>query len=73
MGYVLLNALREHGLADTPLKTAQLGTIRLKLLKVAAQVRFSVRRIYIGLNTLCPWRKWFEHATIRLKRLPAPT
>ncbi|KAI9129243.1 IS1380 family transposase [Acaryochloris sp. CCMEE 5410] len=73
VGYVLLNALREHGLADTPLKAAQLGTIRLKLLKVAAQVRFSVRRIYIGLNSHCPWQQWFEHAILRLKRSPAPT
>ncbi|NOK78738.1 MAG: IS1380 family transposase [Chloroflexi bacterium AL-N5] len=73
VGYVLLNALREYGLSDTPLKTAQLGTIRLRLLKVAAQVRFSVRRIYVGLNSLCPWQKWFEHAALRLSRLPAPT
>ena len=73
VGYVLLNALREHGLADTPLKAAQLGTIRLKLLKVAAQIRFSVRRIYIGINSHCPWQQWFEHAILRLKRLPAPT
>ena len=72
VAYLLLNALREHGLADTPLKKAQLGTIRLKLLKVAAQVRFSVRRIYVGLNSLCPWRQWFEHAALRLSRLPAP-
>ena len=73
VGYVLLNALRVNGLADTPLQKAQLGTIRLKLLKVAAQVRISVRRIYVGLNSYCPWQQWFEHATLRLRCLPAPT
>ena len=73
VGYVLLNALREHGLVETPLQTAQLGTVRLKLLKVAAQVRISVRRIYVGLNSHCPWQQWFERATRRLSRLPAPT
>ena len=73
VGYVLLNALRVHGLAHSPLERAQLGTIRLKLLKVAAVVRISVRRIYVGLNSHCPWQRWFEHATLRLRRLPAPT
>lgn len=42
--YVLMQALRQHLLPHTELASAQCGTIRLKLLKVAAQIRFSVRR-----------------------------
>lgn len=73
VAYVLLNALRLFALADSPLEKAQVGTIRLKLFKVAAVVRISVRRIYVGLNSHCPWQRWFAHAMVRLQRAPAPT
>ena len=43
--YVLICALRRLGLAHTRLANATCGTIRLKLLKIGAQVRVSVRRI----------------------------
>jgi hypothetical protein len=43
--YVLLCALRRLGLANTDMARAQCGTIRLKLLKVGAQLKLSVRRV----------------------------
>jgi hypothetical protein len=43
--YILIQRLRERHLADTDLQHAQVQTIRLKLLKVAAAVIVSVRRI----------------------------
>jgi hypothetical protein len=49
--YVLMQSLRQHGLAKTELADAQLGTIRLKLLKVGAQIRLSVRRVVIALSS----------------------
>src|SRR6516165_5236068 len=49
MAYVLLCALRRIGLHDTDLATATCGTLRLKLLKIGAIVRFSVRRIKIAM------------------------
>src|SRR5258707_11893155 len=45
MAYVLLCALRRIGLRDTDFANATCGTIRLKLLKIGALVRVSVRRI----------------------------
>jgi hypothetical protein len=54
MAYVLLCALRRIGLHDTDLAEATCGTIRLKLLKIGALVRISVRRIRIAMASACP-------------------
>jgi hypothetical protein len=54
MAYVLMCALRRIALADTVLADATCGTIRLKLLKIGAQVRFSVRRIHFAMASACP-------------------
>jgi len=43
--------------------------VRLKLLKVAAQVRVSVRRVYVQLNTAYPWQELFRHCHRRLLAL----
>ena len=52
--YVLICALRRIGLADTAFADATSGTIRLKLLKIGALVRVSVRRIVIAMASGCP-------------------
>ena len=67
MAYVLLCALRRIGLAFTQFAEAACGTIRLKLLKLGALVRVSVRRIKIAMASACPWRDEFElaHALLR--------
>jgi len=59
MAYVLMAALRRLGLAATRLANATCGTIRLKLLKVGALVRISVRRVKIAMasNHSCQ-RDW---------------
>ncbi len=46
-----MHSIRQHVLAGTELADAQLGTIRLKLLKVGAQIRFSVRRVVIAFSS----------------------
>jgi hypothetical protein len=66
MAYVLLCALRRIGLAGTQFAAASCGTIRLKLLKLGALVRVSVRRIKIAIASACPWHEEFEHAHARL-------
>jgi hypothetical protein len=43
-----------HRAAHTPLASATCGTIRLKLLKIGALVRISVRRIKIAMTSSCP-------------------
>ena len=66
MAYVLLCALRRIGLARTQFAAASCGTIRLKLLKLGALVRVSVRRIKIAIASGCPWQEEFERAHTKL-------
>ena len=77
MAYVLLCALRRIGLAHTQFAEATCGTIRLKLLKIGALVRVSVRRIKIAMASACPWQHEFAlaHAMLStpLRRLTNQT
>ena len=66
MAYVLLCAMRRIGLRDTALADATCGTIRLKLLKVGALVRISVRRIKIAMASACPAARDWTRAAVRL-------
>ncbi len=66
MAYVLLCALRRIGLRDTDFANATCGTIRLKLLKIGALVRVSVRRIRIAMASACPAAQDWGRAAIRL-------
>lgn len=59
MAYVLLEGLRRIGLKATRLADATCGSIRLKLLKVGALVRVSVRRVRIAMASSHPrQRDW---------------
>ena len=66
MAYVLLCALRRIGLHHTPFADASCGTIRLKLLKIGARVRVSVRRIKIAMASGCPAAPAWCRAAVRL-------
>jgi hypothetical protein len=68
--YVLLEALRRLGLKATKLADATCGTIRLKLLKIGALVRISVRRVKIAMASAHPWRQeWaLAHAALGAPR-----
>ena len=67
MAYVLLCALRRIGLSHTQFAEATCATIRLKLLKLGALVRVSVRRIAFAMASGCPWQnEWaLVHARLR--------
>jgi Transposase DDE domain group 1 len=67
MAYVLLCAMRRIGLAHTQFAEATCGTIRLKLLKVGALVRISVRRIKVAMASACPYQNEFGLAYARLR------
>src|SRR6201998_2637005 len=73
MAYVLLCALRRIGLAFTQFAEATCGTIRLKLLKLGALVRVSVRRIKIAMASACPWQYEFGLAQALLRKAVAWT
>jgi Transposase DDE domain group 1 len=66
LAYVLLCALRRIGLHHTPFANASCGTIRLKLLKIGALVRVSVRRIKIAMASGCPSALAWGCAALRL-------
>ena len=65
-----MQALRQDCLAHTELAKAQCGTIRLKLLKVAAQIRLSVRRVVIAISSSWPGQSLFAQVYRRLQHLP---
>ena len=49
--YCLMQALRRLGLKGTEMAHAQCGTIRLRLLKIGAQIRVSVRKVWISMSS----------------------
>jgi hypothetical protein len=68
MAYVLLAGLRRIGLRHTQFAAATCGTIRLKLLKIGAQARLSVRRIKLAMASACPYQAEYHLAYLYLKR-----
>ena len=71
--YLLLERLRTQGLAGTELERATAGSLRVKLLKIAAQVRVSVRRVYVQMCSAYPLQALFRRCQRRLMNLaPAP-
>ena len=59
LAYLLMSELRRRGLQRTQFAKAQCHTIRLKLLKIGAQVRLSVRRVYASLSSAYPYQEEF--------------
>jgi hypothetical protein len=59
---VLLCALRRIGLRHTQFADATCGTTRLKLPKIGALLRLSVRRVKIATTSACPWHYKFALA-----------
>jgi hypothetical protein len=66
MAYVLVCALRRIALRHTQFAEATCGTIRLKLFKIGALVRVSVRRIKVAMASACPYQNEFALAHLRL-------
>jgi hypothetical protein len=66
MAYVLTCALRRIGLHHTQLQNATCGSLRLKLFKIGALVRTSVRRIKIAMASACPFQREWAIAYARL-------
>ena len=62
MAYVLICALRRIGLAHTQFARATCGTIRLKLLKIGALVRISVRRIKLAMPSAFAYQAEYRAA-----------
>ena len=73
MAYVLVCGLRRVGLKGTEMAQAQVSTIRIRLLKIGARVRVSVRRVCLSMAAGYPWKSLFAqvHANLQLVPLPA--
>jgi hypothetical protein len=67
LAYVLVCGLRRLALKGSEWAEAQVGTIRLRLLKVAARVRVTARRIWVSYSSAYAWRKQFEAAFAALR------
>ena len=58
--YILVSGLRRVGLKGTELAQAQVSTIRTKLLKIGAQIRVSVRKVWVSMASSYPWQDLYQ-------------
>jgi hypothetical protein len=72
VAYLLVSALRRVGLKGTKLAKAQCHTIRLRLLKVGAQVRVTVRKVWISWAEGYPFRDIFYQVFENIRKVPLP-
>ena len=70
IAYLLLQTLRRIGLQGTAMATAQCTTIRVKLLKIGAQVQATVRRIWFRMASGYPYAETFAQAFDNLRKIP---
>ena len=70
LAYCLLQTLRRLGLQGTALAQAQCGTIRLKLLKLGAQVKVTVRNVWVSFSQSYPYAALFAEVHQRLRAPP---
>jgi hypothetical protein len=68
--HLILSTLQAAVLAGTELERASFGQIRLRLFKIAARVRVSVRRIHLELCSAYPLQALFAVVHQRLRALP---
>jgi len=67
MAYVLMSGLRRLGLKATELAEAQVSTIRTKLLKIGAQIRVSVRKVWVSMASSYPWQDLYQQVWTNLR------
>jgi hypothetical protein len=69
VAYTLMAALRRLGLKGSDLAKARCDTIRVKLLKIGAQVRVTVRKVWVSLAESYPYQGLFEQVYQHLVQL----
>ena len=67
VAYILMSGLRRLGLSETELAQAQVSTIRTKLLKIGAQIRVTVRKIWISMASSYPWQGLYQQVWTNLR------
>jgi hypothetical protein len=64
---VLMETMRRVALEGTELARAQVGTIRLKLLKIGAVIVRNTRRVRVMLSSACPYQELFAQVAFALR------
>jgi len=72
IAYLLVSSLRRLGLKGTQMAKAQCHTIRLKLLKIGAQLNITVRKVWVSLSEGYPYQEIFMKVYRNLVNLPLP-
>jgi hypothetical protein len=67
MAYGLVSGLRRLGLKATEFAQAQVATIRTKLLKIGAQVRVTVRKVWVSMASSYPWQGVYQQVWTNLR------
>jgi hypothetical protein len=67
MAYILISGLRRLGLKATELAQAQVSTIRTKLLKIGAQIRVTVRKVWVSMASSYPWQDLYQQVWMNLR------
>jgi len=67
MAYILVSGLRRVGLQGTELAQAQVSTIRTKLLKIGAQIRVTVRKVWVSMASSYPWQGLYQEVWSNLR------
>jgi hypothetical protein len=70
IAYILMHDLRRLALKGTKLERAQCTTIRLKVLKIGAQIHVTVRRVWIRMAAGYPYKEVFQQAFDNLQQIP---
>lgn len=70
VAYTLMLAVKHIGLKGTEPAKAQCDTLRLKLLKIGAQIRVTVRKVWVSLAESYPYRKLFQQVYENLCNQP---
>lgn len=70
VAYVLVSAVRRMALATTRMAKSTCGSIRLKLFKIGAHIKLSVRRVVIHFASACPYQDVFRQALHNLSVYP---
>ena len=67
IAYTLMNGLRRLGLKGTTMATAQVGTIRLKVLKIGALIQVTVRKVWVRMASSYPYQALFSQVLQQLR------
>jgi hypothetical protein len=68
--YVLVETLRRIALCGTEMSNSQCHTIREKLFKIGAQIRLTVRKVWLSLSESYPFAYLLEQIWTNLQKTP---